>query len=397
MEAILTYIKDNPLLLSILVPGAAGFLTLIIPSKVKAVKEVITLLSGIFAGIAALIIFTCSCDIPLLYSVRFIDLNVISLDLSLEALKSSSIFYMISVVFFFLIMIFSLTYEKKERSNIFYGFLKIGLAACSGIFFSGHIIFLLIFWEISTLSLFFLTTVSNSVSTGDDSKKGAAKTFAILGFTDGLFLLGLLLLFVSTGKFQINSMLYASTDWKTVTAFACIFIAAVSKAGAFPLHTWIPEAGKSTSAAIMALLPGSVDKLLGVFLLYKLTTTIVIPGEKIGIIIRIIGSVTIIAAVMMALVQSNIKKLLSYCAISQVGYIVLGIGMLNPIGMVGAIFHMLNHSIYKSLLFLTSGNVEKVAGTDDLEKIGGLARILPVTFIATVIATLSISGFPPFN
>ena len=124
MEAILTYIKDNPLLLSILVPGAAGFLTLIIPSKVKAVKEVITLLSGIFAGIAALIIFTCSCDIPLLYSVRFIDLNVISLDLSLEALKSSSIFYMISVVFFFLIMIFSLTYEKKERSNIFYGFLN---------------------------------------------------------------------------------------------------------------------------------------------------------------------------------------------------------------------------------------------------------------------------------
>jgi len=110
-----------------------------------------------------------------------------------------------------------------------------------------------------------------------------------------------------------------------------------------------------------------------------------------------IGSLTIVAAVMMALIQHDLKRLLGYHAVSQVGYMVLGIGTGNPVGIAGGLFHMVNHAIYKSCLFLSGGAVEKKAGTTDLEKLGGFAKIMPITFVTFLIAAFAISGVPPFN
>jgi len=99
----------------------------------------------------------------------------------------------------------------------------------------------------------------------------------------------------------------------------------------------------------------------------------------------------------MALIQHDLKRLLGYHAVSQVGYMVLGIGTGNPIGIAGGLFHMLNNVIYKSCLFLSGGAVEKEAGTTDLEKLGGFGKIMPITFTSFLIASLAISGIPPFN
>jgi len=120
-------------------------------------------------------------------------------------------------------------------------------------------------------------------------------------------------------------------------------------------------------------------------------------NQAMNILLMLVGAFTIIAAVMMALVQHNMKKLLGYHAVSQVGYMVLGIGTGNPIGIAGGIFHMLNHAIYKACLFLTAGNVEKKTGTTELNQLGGLAKVMPITYISCLIASLSISGVPPFN
>ena len=110
-----------------------------------------------------------------------------------------------------------------------------------------------------------------------------------------------------------------------------------------------------------------------------------------------IGAITIVFAVMMALIQKDFKRLLSYHAISQVGYMILGIGTGTVIGVVGGLFHMINNAIYKSCLFLTGGSVEKQNGTTDLNQLGGLWRQQPITMICFVIAAASISGVPPFN
>jgi len=109
------------------------------------------------------------------------------------------------------------------------------------------------------------------------------------------------------------------------------------------------------------------------------------------------GAITIICAVYMALAQHTAKKLLAYHAVSQVGYMVLGIATANPLGIVGGIFHMLNNAIYKSSLFLGVGTVEKTLNTDQLEKLGGLAGRFPITFFSMLVASFSISGIPPFN
>jgi formate hydrogenlyase subunit 3/multisubunit Na+/H+ antiporter MnhD subunit len=114
-------------------------------------------------------------------------------------------------------------------------------------------------------------------------------------------------------------------------------------------------------------------------------------------LLLIIGSVTIIAAVKMALVQHDMKRLLGYHAVSQVGYMVLGFGTGNPIGIMGGLFHMLNHAIYKCSLFLSAGVVESRTEDSDLDNLGGVARFMPLTFIVAFISSMAISGVPPFN
>jgi len=143
----------------------------------------------------------------------------------------------------------------------------------------------------------------------------------------------------------------------------------------------------------------SLDKLLGIYFLTRICLDFfkLIPNSGLSILLMFIGSLTIVAAVMAALVQHDLKKLLSYHAVSQVGYMVLGIGTGIPLAMAGGIFHMVNHAIYKSSLFLGSGAVEYRTGTTDLDKLGALARTMPITFITFLIAAFSISGIPPFN
>jgi formate hydrogenlyase subunit 3/multisubunit Na+/H+ antiporter MnhD subunit len=140
-----------------------------------------------------------------------------------------------------------------------------------------------------------------------------------------------------------------------------------------------------------------LDKLLGIYLLVRLSEGMIVINPAIRVFLMLTGALTIIAAVMMALVQHNLKRLLGYHAVSQVGYMVLGIATGNPLGLIGGVFHMLNNTVYKSCLFLVGGNIEHRAKTTELDELGGLAKAMPVTYITAFIASLSISGIPPFN
>jgi formate hydrogenlyase subunit 3/multisubunit Na+/H+ antiporter MnhD subunit len=164
------------------------------------------------------------------------------------------------------------------------------------------------------------------------------------------------------------------------------------------LHTWLPVGGEYAPVSVMALLPAALDKLLGIYLLVLVVTRLfVLQAGALSIVLAVIGAGTIVIAVMIAMVQHNLKKLLSYHAISQVGYMVLGIATLTPVGIAGGVFHMLNHAIYKSCLFLCGGAVEEATGTAELDQLGGLGNKMPWTFAACLIAALSISGIPPLN
>jgi len=111
----------------------------------------------------------------------------------------------------------------------------------------------------------------------------------------------------------------------------------------------------------------------------------------------VLGAISMIVGVFLAVGQWDLKRLLAYHSISQIGYVVLGIGLGTPLGILGGIFHLLNHSVFKSLLFLNSGAVEYATGTRDLQKMGGLKDKMPVTANTSLVASMSIAGIPPFN
>jgi len=273
-------------------------------------------------------------------------------------------------------------------------FMLWALSGALGAVLANNLIFFLISWEIVTLMLYLLISLG-----GERAKAGAAKTFALLGLSDGAILLAIVLLAIA----QPESML--AMDKLSVTAdsplrvicFLLLVAGALAKAGAMPLHTWIPSAADGAPMQVMAFLPASLDKLLGIYLLARVALQFFTLGPALRMVLMVIGAATIVGAVMMAMIQHDLKRLLAFHAVSQVGYMVLGIGTGTLIGVAGAIFHMLNNAIYKNCLFLTAGAVEKSARTTNLDRLGGLAGAMPFTFVACLVAALAISGIPPLN
>jgi formate hydrogenlyase subunit 3/multisubunit Na+/H+ antiporter MnhD subunit len=378
------------LLVPILVPLGVVILTLLIPKIAKWVREILTVLcTGAVFGVVLTVFLR---ENPELH-IPLIEIGNFNLNLDLVVGPLSGFILLFAGGFALLIALFSLSYRaRRDRNREYYAFLLFALTGSCGVLMSDHILFFLIFWEIVTASLYFLINTG-----GAESRAGATKTFAMLGAGDGAMLLGIGLLWYLSRTFVISELQIPINGALPVLAFLLLMLGAITKAGAMPLHSWIPAASNGAPAPVMAFLPAAVDKLLGIYLLFRIATGIFVMSESLGLVLMIIGAVTILAAVMVAMVQHDLRRLLSYHAISQVGYMLLGIGTMSPIGIAGGLFHMLNHSIYKSCLFLCSGSVEHRAGSTDLGELGGLAKVMPVTFASCLVAALAISGIPPFN
>jgi formate hydrogenlyase subunit 3/multisubunit Na+/H+ antiporter MnhD subunit len=283
--------------------------------------------------------------------------------------------------------------RDKPRLNQFYCYLLVTLAMTNGAVLADNLVLMLFFWEGLLLTLFGLIAIGRP-----GAYKTAIKAFVIVGISDLCLMMGIGLAGHLAGTMTI-SKISLSVDSLGALAFILMMIGAISKAGSVPFHTWIPDAAVDAPLPFMAFLPASLEKLLGIYLLARISLDMfkLTAGSWVSILLMTIGAITILLAVMMALVQKDYKRLLSYHAVSQVGYMILGIGTCLPVGIIGGLFHMINHALYKSCLFLTGGAVEKQTGTTDLARLGGIAMKMPVTFVCFVIAAASISGVPPFN
>jgi len=383
----------NELLYPMIIPAVAGIIPLFIPRKGKIVAGIVSLAAASYVLLRAIALFGAG-DIT--YAVPLFKLGgSLPFDFTLRLYSFSAFVLLFMAIFAVLSILYSLGYLwGKDKSSAYYSFVLWSLGAAAGVVLADNLLILLMFWELLTVFLFFLTNMG-----GKGHEKSAAKAFTILGFSDAAMLLGVILVWVQAGTLTISELSISADTPLGVVSFLLLLIGAITKAGAIPFHSWIPEMAISTPASVMAYLPASLDKLLGIYLLARISLDIfAIPaGSPLSMVMMSIGAVTIIFAVLMALAQHNLKKLLSFHAVSQVGYMVLGVGSGIPIAIVGGLFHMLNHAIYKSSLFFEAGSVEKRAGTTELEDLGGLARLMPVTFISMAVASLSISGVPPFN
>ncbi len=370
------------LLEPILVSIVSGLFIFAIPNKFRKVAEIFSLATSLYLFIAGIRIFCRGGFETLPYNAGYLYVDGLSR-------------FIVPAIglFGFLVTLYSqrsMASCKNISSYYTYIIWTIGASILAAV--SNNIIILLASWGFLGFTLYMLINIS-----GPSAASTSKKAFIIIGGSDSLMIMGFAIAWLATGSLNLTDMRIAINTPAAFWAFLLIAVAAFAKAGAMPFHTWIPDTAKDAPISVTAFLPASLDKLLGIYLLARLALNVFILNSFCYAILMVVGAVTIIAAVMMALVQHDFKKLLGYHAVSQVGYMVLGIGTGNTIGIAGGLFHMLNHAIYKCCLFLSAGNVEYKTKTSELDNLGGLSKAMPITFLTTLIASAAISGVPPFN
>lgn len=375
------------ILLPLIVPLIAAVAVLCLPKRYRFSKELITIYAAALNLLVAFFIFNKIFS----YAAPWLGFG---LEFRLRLDHFSAFAVLATAAFGFLVSLYSVVFmREKPYLNQFYSYLLLTIAFVNGAVLSDNLVLMLFFWEGLLLTLFGMIAIGNK-----NAFKTATKAFIIVGIADLCLMAGIAL----TGHLAHTltiSKINLPIDPLGGVAFVLLMIGAICKSGSMPFHSWIPDAAVDAPLPFMSLLPAAIEKIVGIYFvarfsleMFKLT-----PSSWVSTMLMTIGALTIVLAVAMALIQKDYKRLLSYHAISQVGYMILGIGTAVPVGIVGGLFHMINNAMYKSCLFMTGGAVEKQAGTTNLEKLGGLGRKMPVTFICFIIAALSISGVPPFN
>ena len=371
----------------IIIPLITALLVLLVPKNNKWIKEALTL-SGTFLNL--FIAFSLFGE-NISYTLPWAGFGI---DFSLRLFHFSGFIITAAAAFSFLIALYSITFiREKDYARSYYFYLLLTLTLVNGAVLADNLVVMLFFWESLLLPLFGMIAIGHK-----NAYKTAIKAFIIVGIADLCMLVGIALTGYLAGTLTI-SKIHLALDPAAAAAFTLLMIGAISKAGSMPFHSWIPDAAIDAPLPFMAFLPAALEKLLGIYFLARISFDLflLVPASWVSSMLMIIGVVTILLAVMMALIQKDYKRLLSYHAISQVGYMILGIGTAVPAGMVGGLFHMLNNALYKSCLFLTGGAVEKQTGTTDLQKLGGIGLKMPITLACFLVAAVSISGVPPFN
>jgi len=371
----------NDLTLLVSVPIVVAIVNLFLP---VILRKILNFLALIYLLVLNIQIFQAGMGTVVLFGQTIMQVDALSAFISLFIQILS-----------FIILIFALKGVDKSIEKAFLVLYPLTVGFCNGVVFSTNSISLLIFWGLTGITLYLFALLGNT----SDTPNSAKKTMIIVGGSDVFLILGLILVWFMNpiGSWQLFGEAIPLKGLMAYIAFFGLLIAAFAKAGSFPLHSWVPDFSKDSPVESAAFLPASLDKLLGIYLLARIVLSIFKLTTVMHLVIITLGALTVIIAVMMAMIQHNGRKLLGYHAVSQVGYMIMGVGSGSVIALIGGLFHLLNNTIYKSNLFLALGSVEKKTGTNNLEQMGGLGTKMPLTFLFALIGALAISGIPPFN
>ncbi len=307
-------------------------------------------------------------------------------------------------------MLFSARYMEQytAKAKYFCLFLLM-VAGMNGVVLSGDIFNLFVFLEIASIASYALVGFGCECEELEASFK-----YMVLGSIGSTFvLLAVALVYGNTGSLNmayISKAIQGSGLNPGLTFALGLFITGFGlKAALVPFHAWLPDAHPSAPAPISAMLSGVLIKTLGVYALCRVLFNVFGVSIQVGWLLVALGILSMVAGAFLAIGQWDFKRLLAYSSISQLGYVVLGIGLGGLIiakggnlawaslAILGGLFHLVNHAVYKSLLFLTSGSVQMSTGTREMREMGGLAEKMPVTRATCTVASASIAGIPPFS
>lgn len=292
-----------------------------------------------------------------------------------------------------LAVIFSMDYMHGEAQlGRYYSLVLLFIGSMAGLVLTSSLFFLFVFWEMTALCSYALISFYN-----DDPKAvaGGIKALIITQFGGVGLLAGALVAYAQTGSYEINAFLEAAPSLPagllSVIAFGFL-IAAAAKSAQVPFHTWLPDAMEAPTP-VSALIHAATMVNAGVYLLARFFPAFEgVPGWRTAVIL--VGSISALLAAVMALVANDLKRVLAYSTVSQLGYMVYAIGVG---GVFASQFHLLSHAVFKALLFLGAGAVIHSAGTRDMRQMGGLGKEMPFTRIVFIIGGLALAGLPILN
>jgi len=340
------------------------------------------------------IVISCLCISPAFLEKFARPLHSFNFNLSLDGLGVIMLFLSALILLFSLIVSNSFIQEEKRRFN-FINLLLFMLSALNGLIMVRDIFSLYIFVEIVAITSYVLIAFDK-----DTKAFSAVFKYVVLSTIASILMvssIAIVLLLVGDTEFAVISQtLHAFPHNPLMMLAISLFICGLFiKAGLVPFHGWLPEVYSYSGASVSILLAGIISKMLGIYTLIRVLKDAFVLNNQIGTILLVVGTTSILIGAFGALAQKNFKKMLSYSSISQVGYIVVGLACLNPLGFIGAIFHFFNHSIFKSLLFVNAAALEKETGTTDMAHMGGVSKNMPITSTTSVLGMLSAAGIPP--
>ena len=339
----------------------------------------------------------------------------LSIDMSI-ILDPISVMMIIVVTFVSLMVhIFSLGYMKgEERFATYYAFLSLFTFSMLGLVLSGNIFQIYIFWELVGVSSYLLIGYyfDKPAAVAASKKAFIVTRLADIGFLVGILILafhaetldfGVLIERLTTQSPQLLNITSASflgisfLSW----GLTLIFMGGAGKSAMFPLHIWLPDAMEGPTP-VSALIHAATMVVAGVYLVARLFPIFAISGPAALEVVMYVGAFSALLAAVIACTQTDIKRVLAYSTMSQIGYMMFALGVSgyggeSGLGYTASMFHLFTHAFFKSLLFLCAGAVIHLVHSNEMKDMGGLRKLMPVTHICFLIACLAISGIPPFS
>ncbi|MDD5427749.1 MAG: NADH-quinone oxidoreductase subunit L [Candidatus Omnitrophica bacterium] len=293
-----------------------------------------------------------------------------------------------------IIVLYSFGYiSHYNNRNEYYLMVTLFLGSMMGLVYSGNLIFMYLFWEITAIASWRLIGFFRE----KEYVLKADKAFLVTVFGALVMLLGFIYIYQVTGSFDLSAIKAAfKNNAIPDIAVALILIGILSKSATLPFHTWLPDAGVAPSP-VTALLHAAVLVKIGVYVFARLFIATFTLSQIWHTVVPVIAGVSALVAAGAALVETDMKRIIAYSTVSQIGFILLGFAVSNEVGVVGALLYILMHGLAKGGLFLCAGIVEQNTKTKDITKMGGLIATMPVTAFSFLACALSVMGVPPFG
>jgi proton-translocating NADH-quinone oxidoreductase chain M len=386
-------IEQLILLLIVFVPVVGAFLLPALGMLSTKLRNVFALLLVVFplagAIFAALPILSGSAP----YSLKLdFSLGIPGFHLSFGLLADGLAVFMaiVSTLVGAIIVFYSWGYiSHYEKQNEYYLMVVLFIGSMMGIVFSTNLIFLYLFWEISAIACWRLI--------GFFRKKHhvlrADKAFLVTVFGALVMLIGFIMVYAQTGTFDLTEM--KGTLLPNLAVLLILF-GIFSKSATLPFHTWLPDAGVAPSP-VTSLLHAAVLVKIGVYVFARLFIVNFHADVIWSTIVPVVAAVSALVAAGAALVETDLKRIIAYSTVSQIGFIFLGLATGNRLALAGGLLYILMHGIAKGGLFLCAGIVEQNAKSKNITELGGLAAAMPVTAVTFIICSFSVMGIPPLG